>query len=437
MSEQSPISVDQAFNPEQRQAQKDFDAYLESRPYQDEQGNTHHPENHTFINSDQYFDGKRDAAQAEGQTPYKEMPMSELARKLAQAEHYEDKTMENDVHEVLLGKITKQHKKTKSFRDIEHNGQRMDNLVDRVMSVKDRELERLKAEEPESGEPEDTAEDSGKPDNAQSDESDHIPDWVSPTLDKAEKDRTDYIPNWVKTGSEEESIADTQKLGEVDKDNTGGNETLLFEPGGIGQRVRQAMTAAANKLRELPTRGFAAGQAKLATTQEFYNDDDRGQRRRKITAAVVGAVGLAGLSYLAHKGADVSGGVSHPAGEVSQTPPHAAGLEVQPIFPGAGKVHQHMSEAVNGMTPGAGKHVAAHEMTLHHGHTIWDDEQHMIAQHHANLSPVELQGHTEEAVDETLQANGLSYEDARHLPDNFRYHIPPHLHAEMLGNETR
>lgn len=170
MSEQPPsIPVDQAFNnddSEQRQAQHEFDEYLESRPYQDENGAVHHPETGGFINSDEYFEDQRDAAQADHETKYEDMSMSDLARKLGRAEHYGDKTMENDVHEVLHGKIARQYRKTKSHRDVEHNEQRMNNLVGRVTAVKDQELEKLKAD--------DSAEE-------------YVPDWAKEDPSKAKE----------------------------------------------------------------------------------------------------------------------------------------------------------------------------------------------------------------------------------------------------------
>jgi len=149
MSEQRPATAQEAFDPEVRQGQADWDAYLQSRPYEDDLGNIHNPETGQFINADAYFDEQRQELEAADQTSYEDMSMSDLASKLAQAEHHGDRTMENDVHEVLHDKITKQHKKTKSSRDTEHNAQRMDKLIDRVMTVKDKELERLQEKTPE------------------------------------------------------------------------------------------------------------------------------------------------------------------------------------------------------------------------------------------------------------------------------------------------
>ena len=96
------INVQEAFDPELRQAQADMNAYAETR-YQDQDanGSFHDPENGQFINADEYFDAQRAAHAEEGQT-YEDMSMPDLARKLAEAEHHGDKTSSENISDVLL-----------------------------------------------------------------------------------------------------------------------------------------------------------------------------------------------------------------------------------------------------------------------------------------------------------------------------------------------
>jgi len=105
MSEQ--INVDHAFDPQARQAQAEFDAYLQARPYKDAGGTPRNPENNKFINDEKYFDaaraehkyGTRDAAD------YEQMSMTKLAKELGQAELDEDPTRIGDIEDVLYTKM--------------------------------------------------------------------------------------------------------------------------------------------------------------------------------------------------------------------------------------------------------------------------------------------------------------------------------------------
>lgn len=140
MSEQ--INVDHAFDPQARQAQAEFDAYLESRPYQDAKGAAHNPDNGQFINTDQYFNdaraehkyGTRDAGD------YEKMSMTKLAKELGQAELDEDPTRIGDIEDVLYTKMddfVANAQKTSGEQTDEDRTTAGNNLLDRIMKAKE------------------------------------------------------------------------------------------------------------------------------------------------------------------------------------------------------------------------------------------------------------------------------------------------------------
>ena len=132
------INVEQAFDPEARQAQNEFDSYLESRPYKDERGAAHSPENGQFINSDEYFKTKRDQYEADTMpTAYEDMTMPDLARALALAEHEDDKTKVEDIQDVLVEKMAEFTENNNLDNDAQEN------LWNRIMKVKDGESQKL------------------------------------------------------------------------------------------------------------------------------------------------------------------------------------------------------------------------------------------------------------------------------------------------------
>jgi hypothetical protein len=172
MSEKPPapasISVDTAFHPEQQQqAQADFDAYLQTRPYEDGAGAANSPEGN-YINSDHYFDQQREAAEAGSQVAYEDMQPSQLVKKLAEAEFHGDRTSMGSIGEALDDKLAvmgmnsfseRDDSSTSSTRehpdyDVNHNDLRSQKLEDRISIIHDREMERLEAGERQPGEPE-------------------------------------------------------------------------------------------------------------------------------------------------------------------------------------------------------------------------------------------------------------------------------------------
>ena len=144
MSEQ--INVEHAFNPEARQAQADLNAYTETRPYEDAAGRLQGEKG--FINAEKHFDGLREAHEAETMPEaYENMSVTDVAKALAKSEYDADKTKVEDLSDVLVEKLSAMEDDAVSERDAEHNGDRSDNMWDRVMNVKDKELARLQGEE--------------------------------------------------------------------------------------------------------------------------------------------------------------------------------------------------------------------------------------------------------------------------------------------------
>lgn len=118
MSEQTPQlspeatrNVDNAFDPERRKGQAEWDAYLDSRPYE-ENGKVKNPETGKKIkDTDKYFDKKREK-HFEGSTKaYENMTPYELTYKIAEAKFNGDKTTERSLYDALLDKIDQEENK--------------------------------------------------------------------------------------------------------------------------------------------------------------------------------------------------------------------------------------------------------------------------------------------------------------------------------------
>lgn len=165
-------------------------------------------------------------------------------------------------------------------------------------------------------------------------------------------------------------------------------------PEAMRARREGFMARTARLLREMP--------AKTANSLiGFYNDEERGRRRTKITA-VVGLVAVAGYAALELKGylpsrQHAGGNASQDALGTFNTPPKAS--------------------------PEAVKHVE----TLLKGHTIWGDVDKLAAAHNHTLSGPQTKGF----VDQILQHNHITYEQARHLPTGFHWDIPPQVYDAL------
>lgn len=182
MSEQAPnltppagpspeqIDVDAAFDPVARQAQEQMDIYAQNRPYQDANGAVHDPANGNFVTPDKYFDEQHQIAEDGSQSPYEDMSIPALAHKLGEAEHYDDRTTQDSVTEVLLEKMGTEEARIAGEGGSETEA-RQDNLWDSVMAAKDlkkRQLEKKNGQpEPGEGDADDPAVDGAGPEESQ------------------------------------------------------------------------------------------------------------------------------------------------------------------------------------------------------------------------------------------------------------------------------
>jgi hypothetical protein len=166
MSEQAPqIDVEEAFkDPEIAVAQREFNEYLDSRPYRDETGVTHNPQNNQPIDAEEYFNKQRAAHESahekDPQISYDAMTMPALARKLAEAEHNNNRIEIAKISDVLLDKLADLQTKQASTRpkhDAKGKEEADDNVWNRIMGVRDKELARLKKDD-EPAQPEDQPE---------------------------------------------------------------------------------------------------------------------------------------------------------------------------------------------------------------------------------------------------------------------------------------
>jgi hypothetical protein len=167
MSEQAPapqhpdIDVDMAFDYEKRQAQPEWETYLENRPYTDENGVAHDPATGQFINPDKYFDRQREISKEAEQTPYEEMSMHSLAYKLGEAEFHGDKTTESNVHSVLMDKMKAEDERLAKQGDSEIIEERRQNVVDSAMAAKDLKIRQLEKQHPRQPEEDESSEEEG------------------------------------------------------------------------------------------------------------------------------------------------------------------------------------------------------------------------------------------------------------------------------------
>lgn len=102
------VDVNLAFDPAARQAQDEFNTYLENRPYKDEQGQVHDPASGEVVEAREYHDDQRDIEEQGSQKAYEDMGVMELARELAKAELSGDRTTMRNVEDVLIDKIAEQ-----------------------------------------------------------------------------------------------------------------------------------------------------------------------------------------------------------------------------------------------------------------------------------------------------------------------------------------
>lgn len=155
------IDVDAAFSPEKRQEQAEMGIYEDNRPGLNEAGIAVGPNGNALpvpegmdpdatqeeINkaaTNAYFDNQRGIADAHSPAhkKYEDMTTVELAGKLGEAEYYGDKTIEQDIGDILLDRLEVEEEKIKDdtyFRE----GEPMEALWNSVMSIAEKKKEQL------------------------------------------------------------------------------------------------------------------------------------------------------------------------------------------------------------------------------------------------------------------------------------------------------
>jgi hypothetical protein len=128
---------------------------------------------------------------------------------------------------------------------------------------------------------------------------------------------------------------------------------------------------------------------------DWLSDEEKG-RRRGITAGVIGVAAVGGAMLAAKYGSDMFGHVAHGQG-------------------GSAGTGGHIGEAIRD------------NMTLHQGDTIWGDLSREASQHGHHLSEAQIH----QLTGQTLEANGLTWEDARHLPVGFNFTIPDEVREQL------
>ncbi|HVV25533.1 MAG TPA: hypothetical protein VHC21_00665 [Candidatus Saccharimonadales bacterium] len=244
MSEQAPQlpDVDQAFDFEARHKQRDWEAYLNSRPTQGAEGHIHDP--NTQAVNDSYFDDRREAMadeaaeKTQADYDYNHMSVPELTKKLAKAEFEKDKTTAQSIDEVLDKRLKALDKKNASDRDKggtrstrpennakNNNAERRANLRSRVAKLKERELERLAAESDTSNSVEGGGETELK---STYDETDAEADKQllreagnarreAQSVEEGGKPDDGYVPDWVKAGDDESVAGDQAEAKQSDE----------------------------------------------------------------------------------------------------------------------------------------------------------------------------------------------------------------------------
>jgi len=107
------INVDHAFDPEARRAQTEFDAFVESRPYKDEKGDVHSPEDGRVVDNDAYHNAKRDGhyETSLAESDYSGESLEQLAQRVAQARIEGDKTRTKDAEDAFFDKFSQYSEK--------------------------------------------------------------------------------------------------------------------------------------------------------------------------------------------------------------------------------------------------------------------------------------------------------------------------------------
>jgi hypothetical protein len=123
--------------------------------------------------------------------------------------------------------------------------------------------------------------------------------------DREKDNQFETKPDWLElTSMFERAEAEAPKIYDYEAEISEPVEQTSRES--LRGRAKRIMGRASDFTKELLITGAATVQAKTEGLREYYGDNERGNKRQKVTAAVAGTVLLGGLVYLNAKGAGVS-----------------------------------------------------------------------------------------------------------------------------------
>ncbi|MDQ3093773.1 MAG: hypothetical protein M3Q70_01185 [bacterium] len=146
--EKSQINVNEAFDPQMRQAQAELNDYLESRPSQDAKGKLHDPESGKFMNLEDagkvYSNPEAGLTEADD---YNSMTPIQLAKLSAEAELNGDKTTMSSVDDALQAKFDKYDTSHEHKDGTKREKSEQENVFERVMNYREQHLSELNGEQ--------------------------------------------------------------------------------------------------------------------------------------------------------------------------------------------------------------------------------------------------------------------------------------------------
>jgi len=462
------INVDQAFDPEARKAQAEFDAYMESRPYMDANGSVHNPENGQFANPDKYFDAVREDSESASlqQDAYEDKGMVELARELGQAELNKDKTTENNVLDSLLTKIDEHVAKgdeSSSNREeamFDKDGKPVDMhdvWLNKLLAVKDKfkqDSVTAKSKSPEDPKPRSEVIELENPKSPEKEpyfkpgqtvfvkrtagqvesgwetgrtfvdddgiEVVHV--HGTEIVDGQEKGIYKTVPvEDLKHWQEQEEIRDrvnanveASRAVRAARNEARAEQTddlpVVVAPAEVVKtqegRVKGAFKRAKNKLGKLYAAAGVGFGAVLLDTKSYFTDPEHGKERQKRAKIIGAAAGALALVGTAYLLIKgLDGGGSKDAHSVVPKKNPSIGGEIVP----KGNANVTAStEVVN----------HAHEQLNHAGDTIWNHASNdLISKGVTNPSPAQIQAETQRILD----LNHINWDQARQLPIDYDF----------------
>lgn len=472
------INVQEAFDPELRRAQEEMDIYTENRPYEDENGNVRSPDG-AVVNAESYFDEQRSIAEETSDVAYEDMSMPDLARKLADAEHNNDRTTAENVNDALLEKLAAEEEKYLTAvgeRGAENNDLRGDQLWNRVMSIKDKELERLSGKDVITDTPKSPDTDSGKAGGTSTPETPsstpnttpstantelwgdwakdqeglnvptpETPDAVPPTPPELTDELRAQLPPMPPvpegaTASKAAEQGDGKPEDGTETDpseaETAESESIDPTPKGIRARMKAKLQDVKQKLNDL----YYGTGAKFTTEYDgLRNQGEEKEYRNKLLAGAVGVVAVGAAALAIHKGISFENPLdSLPSPDSAPDTSHLpdvnhgpTGTETAPDTPDTSAVDKDAATSAEADAAEKVAHkeeIAKRTFTLAEGDTIWGQSEEMLTQYGIEVTNENI----DIVKDAVLDKYSITEIEARSLPVGAQYTVPQEVIEELL-----